>query len=192
DQTNILPVGPHQPQRRAEPRRQRWPAAPASATLLHRPPQPPPSSPARPPLRHDLPRFPPTTSTATAHPLPWIGSGDLKAPGRPPSHAPAGGGPRLTRPRRPRRHRPSPATTPPGPAPKTEPRRFGITSAPGRRSLSRTPCTKGLLLNSQKNHAFASPSCGTTRPDPIISENMYYVYGSLHVLVEQDMQGSQL
>uniref|UniRef100_A0A453HFZ4 Uncharacterized protein n=1 Tax=Aegilops tauschii subsp. strangulata TaxID=200361 RepID=A0A453HFZ4_AEGTS len=42
-----------------------------------------------------------------------------------------------------------------------------------------------LLLNSQKNHAFASPSCGTTRPDPIISENMYYVYGSLHVLVEQ-------
>uniref|UniRef100_A0A8R7Q288 Uncharacterized protein n=1 Tax=Triticum urartu TaxID=4572 RepID=A0A8R7Q288_TRIUA len=63
-------------------------------------------------------------------PLPWIGSGDLKVPDRPSSPAPAGGLPCLTRPRRPRRHRPSPATTPAGPAPTIESRRCSISSTP--------------------------------------------------------------
>lgn len=39
---------------------------------------------------------------------------------------------------------------------------------------------------SKKKRSYASPSCGTTIPEPMNSVNIYYIYyGSLHVLLEQ-------
>ncbi|XBH94375.1 hypothetical protein VPH35_085163 [Triticum aestivum] len=43
---------------------------------------------------------------------------------------------------------------------------------------------------SKKKRSYASPSCGTTIPEPMNSVNIYYIYyGSLHVLLEQGQFG---
>lgn len=45
---------------------------------------------------------------------------------------------------------------------------------------------------SKKKRSYASPSCGTTIPEPMNSVNIYYIYyGSLHVLLEQVVAAAQ-